>query len=61
MPVTLINQVIYGYPEIANLRFKRDCAEVVYRANLEAINSYKLMIKILQNQIDKEWSMANYE
>ena len=56
MAVTLISQVIYGYPDIAELRFLRDSAEVVYKANLEAINTLKLQIRILQNQIDKEWA-----
>ena len=59
MPVTLISQVIYGYPDIAKLRFLRDSAEVVYRANQEAINTLKLQIRIVQNQIDKEWSDNN--
>lgn len=55
MPVTLINQVIYGYEDIAELRFKRDVAKVKYKANLEYINTMKLQTRILSNQIDKEW------
>ena len=55
MPVTLINQVIYGYEDIAKLRFERDTAEVKYNANLEYINTIKLQIRILQNQLDKEY------
>lgn len=54
-PVTLINQIIYGYKEIANLRFDRDVAEVKYNANLEYINVIKLQIRILENQIAREW------
>jgi hypothetical protein len=57
MPVTLIQLTIYGYPEIASLRFKRDSAEAIYFANREAINGIKLEIKILQEQINKEYSM----
>ena len=57
MPVTLIQLTIYGYPEIATLRFKRDSAEAIYYANREAINGIKLEIKILQEQINKEYSM----
>lgn len=60
MPVTLINQVIYGYPDIAKLRFERDCAEAYYKANMEAINSYKLQIRILEGQIQREWSNGDY-
>ena len=56
MPVTLINQIIYGVPEVANLRFDRDVKEAVYQANLEAINSTKLKLRILENQLDREWS-----
>ena len=55
MPVTLINQVIYGYEDIADLRFKRDTAEVVYNSNLEYINVIKLVLRILENQLDREY------
>lgn len=55
MPVTLINQVIYGYDDIALLRFERDTAEVKYNANLEYINTIKLQIRILENQMQREW------
>ena len=57
-PVTLINQIIYGYKEIAQLRFERDTAEVKYNANLEYINVIKLQIRILENQINREWGNA---
>jgi hypothetical protein len=55
MPVTLISQVIYGYEDIAQLRFLRDSAEVVYRANQEAINTLKLQIRIIESQIQREY------
>ena len=55
VPVTLINQVIYGYEEIAKLRFERDTAEVKYNANLEYIQTIKLMIRILENQLSREY------
>lgn len=58
MPVTLINQIIYGVPDVANLRFDRDVKEAVYQANLEAINSTKLKLRILENQLDREWGNA---
>ena len=56
MPVTLISQVIYGYDDIAQLRFLRDIAEVVYHANQEAINTLKLQIRIIENQIKREYN-----
>ena len=58
MPVTLINQIVYGIPAVAELRFKRDIAESVYQANIEAINSTKLQMRIIENQIEREWGQA---
>lgn len=55
MPVTLIAQVIYGVPEVARLRFARDVKETIYQANLEAINSTKLQIRIIEAQLEREW------
>lgn len=55
MPVTLIQQVVYGVPEVANKRFIRDVKEAVYQANQEAINSTKLQIKVIENQLNREW------
>ena len=55
VPVTLINQVIYGYEDIAKLRFERDTAQVKYNANLEYIQTIKLMIRILENQLSREF------
>ena len=55
VPVTLIQTVIYGYPEIAEKRFKRDVALTIYEANREAINTLKLQVKILENQLGREW------
>lgn len=55
VPVTLINQVIYGYEDIAKLRFNRDTAQVKYNSNLEYINVLKIQVKLMSNQLDKEW------
>lgn len=54
MAVTLIDKVIYGVEEIAELRFNRDVAEVLYNANQEHINSTKLQLRLLDNQIGRE-------
>ena len=55
MPVTLIQQVVYGVPEVAEKRFKRDVKEAVYQANQEAINSIKLQIRVIEGQLNREW------
>lgn len=56
MPVGLIDKTCYGIPEVADLRFKRDVAETVWKANQEAVNSTKLQIRILDAQLAREWS-----
>lgn len=58
MPVTLINQVVYGVPEVAEKRFKRDVAEAMYKTSQESINTLKLKIRILDAQISREWGQA---
>ena len=55
MPVTLIQQVVYGVPEVAQKRYMRDVKEAVYQANQEAINSIKLQIRVIENQLQREW------
>lgn len=59
MAVTLIDKVVYGVPEVAELRFKRDIAETIYNANQEAINSTKLQMRMIESQINREWSNTN--
>lgn len=57
-PVTIISDVCRGDPDIAKLRFERDVADVVYKSAMEAINGYKLQIKILDAQLDREWNRS---
>ena len=54
-PGTIMSDVCRGDQEIAKLRLERDIADVVYKSAIEAINCYKLQIKVLENQIDREW------
>ena len=58
MPVTLINSIIYGVPEVAEKRFKRDVEEANYKANQEHINITKLKLRLLEAQLSREWSAA---
>ena len=53
--ITLAGDIARGKPEIARLKFKEISTEAIYKANQESINALKLQIKIIQNQIDKEW------
>ena len=56
MAIGLIDKICYGIPEIAELRFRRDCAEAVYKANMEAINTLKLEMRLIESQIQREYS-----
>jgi hypothetical protein len=57
MAVGMIDKVCYGIPAVAEARFKRDVAKAVYDANQEAINSLKLQIRLIESQIEREWSV----
>ena len=57
--IGVISLICYGIPVVAEARFKRDCAEAVYKANQEAINTYKLKIRILENQLQREYTNIN--
>lgn len=56
MAVGMISMTVYGVPEVAELRFRRDCCEAVYKANVEAINAIKLEIRIINEQLSREWT-----
>ena len=58
MPVTLINNIIYGVPEVAEKRLKRDVEQANYDANKEHINVTKLKLRILEAQLSREWGAA---
>ena len=58
MAIGMIDKTCYGIPSVANARFQRDIADVVYKANLEAINSIKLQLRLIENQLQREWGQA---
>ena len=58
MAIGMINMTAYGIPSVAEARFKRDVAEATYFANKEAINSLKLQLRLIENQIQREWGTA---
>lgn len=55
MAIGMIDKTCYGIPAVAEARFKRDVAEAVYKANLEAINSIKLQMRLIEAQLSREW------
>ena len=56
MPVTLIDKVVYG--KVAKERFERDTAEILWKTAQENVNGIKLQMRILDNQISREWGNA---
>ena len=58
-PVTIISDICRGTPAIAQKKFERDVAEISYKSALEAINVYKLQIRLLESQISREWGISN--
>ncbi|MBO7732062.1 MAG: hypothetical protein J6S67_05905 [Methanobrevibacter sp.] len=54
--ITLAGDIARGKPEIAKLKYKEISTEAIYKANLESINATKLAIKIIQEQIGREWA-----
>ena len=57
MPVTIAYDVARGDKEIAKAKYNEIAKEAVYKANQEAIASIKLQIKIIENQINREFGM----
>lgn len=56
MPVTLIDKTVYGVPEVAEKRFKRDVAEAMHLTAQENVNVLKLQLRILENQLNREFN-----
>ncbi len=59
MAIGMIDKTCYGIPSVAEARFKRDVAEAVYKANIEAINSIKLQMRLIESQLQREWGNPN--
>ena len=55
MAIGMIDKTCYGIPSVAEARFNRDVAEAIYKANQEHINSVKLQLRLIENQINREY------
>lgn len=58
MAIGMIDKTCYGIPSVAEARFKRDVAGAVYKADLENINSLKLQMRLIENQISREYGAS---
>lgn len=58
MAIGMIDKTCYGIPSVAEARFQRDIAKVVYEANQEAIQAIKLQMRLIESQIQREWGAS---
>ena len=58
-PVTLCSDLARGNIDVARAKFQEISKEAIYKANLESINAIKLRIKVVTNQLDKEYTNVN--
>ena len=56
MPVTIAYDIARGNEEVAELKKQEIIAESLYKSCQEAINTYKLQIKIINEQIKNEYN-----
>lgn len=54
--IGVIQLTCYGIPSVAKARFERDVAKAIYEANQEAINTLKLEIRLIESQLQREWT-----
>lgn len=55
VPVTIISDICRGDRTIARMKLERSVAEVMYTVTLERIQAYKLSMRMLDAQIQREW------
>lgn len=59
--VSVISDLCRGRPDIAVLKQRRDNAEAIHEATKEAINVKKLRIRVLNDQLSREWASGGME
>ena len=55
-PATVIQQVIKGMPDTNEALETRLAEEVGYKNAVEAIQCYKLVVRVLESDIEREWN-----
>lgn len=57
--VSIVQDVVKGYKDIADLSFARDCAEAEYSATLEALLWNKKKVDVIRELVAREYSGAH--
>lgn len=60
-PVTIISDICRGKEEIADLKCARDCSEALYKSSQEKINSIKLQLRLLNDEIQRTWTSGGIQ
>ncbi len=56
VPASVVGDTSRGVPDIADMKRDRDCSDAVYKAAQEAINVNKLRLRVINDQIAREWA-----
>lgn len=56
IPVTICSDLARGNRDVAKKKFDEIATEGIYKANLEAVNSLKLQIRLVEAQLQREWT-----
>lgn len=57
VPVSIVKDLARGEENVADLKEEMENKLGIYRANMEAINSIKTEIRIIENQLNREFSI----
>ena len=58
MPVTIAYDIARGDEAVATAKEQEIITECLYESCKEAINSYKLQMKIVENNIERDWNQV---
>lgn len=53
-----VEMTVYGLDNVSVARMKRDIADETLKANYEAIQVYKLELRIMENDINRDYGMS---
>ena len=55
-PATIMSDVCRGKQDIAELKLNRDCSKTIHEASKEAIQVIKLRLRIVEEEINRQWN-----
>lgn len=57
-PATLCKEIIFARPDMQEALTERNCAEAIYNADRERINTEKIRLRVLDAQLARDWQAA---